>query len=85
MLKIAARIARGVFPKSLIFNTPKGTARRVPGSFDLDGSDVESFDGSEDEMELDDEDTEDDFGVPMRSPVRLAAGLRERRVREADF
>jgi hypothetical protein len=76
MLKIAARFARGVFPQSLIFNNPIGSVRRVPGSFDLDDSDCLN---SEDEMELEGDDL-DDFGVPIESPVRLAAGLRERRV-----
>ncbi|KAK4498159.1 hypothetical protein PRZ48_010815 [Zasmidium cellare] len=67
MLKIAARFAKGALPSSLMFESPAGMAKRVPGSFDLEGSDVEDFD-------LDDMDwEEDDFGVPLRSPIRLAA------------
>ncbi|KAF2173824.1 hypothetical protein M409DRAFT_48746 [Zasmidium cellare ATCC 36951] len=66
MLRIAARFAKGALPSSLMFESPAGMTKRVPGSFDLEGSDVEDFD-------LDDMDwEEDDFGVPLRSPIRLA-------------
>ncbi|EME41963.1 hypothetical protein DOTSEDRAFT_72910 [Dothistroma septosporum NZE10] len=67
MLRIAARFARGAFP---FFESPRGMARKVPGSFDLAGSDVEDLDG----LDYDDgEWGEDDFGVPIRSPIRLRA------------
>lgn len=69
MLRIAARFAKGAFPKVLLFESPAGMPKRVPGSFDLDDSDIEDEFGSEDE----DEENEDDFGVPLRSPIRLVA------------
>lgn len=79
MLRIAARFAKGVFPKSLLYESPRGERRRVPGSFDLNESD-DDYGLSDDEESLGDEEWEDDFGVPLNSPVRLssAAGLRER-------
>ncbi|SMQ51707.1 unnamed protein product [Zymoseptoria tritici ST99CH_3D7] len=83
MLKIAARFARGVVPRSLVWRSPKGSGRRIPGSFDLDGSEVEGFWASEDEI-AEFEDMEDDFGVRIGSPVSLAAGLRERRERSRE-
>ncbi|CAK4032155.1 hypothetical protein DOTSEDRAFT_72910 [Lecanosticta acicola] len=72
MLRIAARFAKGAFPRSLLFESPAGASKRVPGSFDLDGSDVEDF-AYDDDIG----DWEDDFGVPLRSPVRLAAAMNE--------
>jgi hypothetical protein len=77
MLRIAARFAKGVFPHALIFESPAGMPKRVPGSFDLDGSDVEDLDEDDDDAGLsqDEFDGEDDFGVPLRpSPVRLECG-----------
>ncbi|KJX92857.1 hypothetical protein TI39_contig5817g00017 [Zymoseptoria brevis] len=83
MLKIAARFARGVIPRSLVWRSPKGSGRRIPGSFDLDDSEVDDFWASEDEI-AEFEDMEDDFGVRIGSPVSLAAGLRERRERSRE-
>lgn len=81
MLRIAARFAKGAFPAALMFESPTGMSKRVPGSFDLEGSDVEDFDFEDADWE------EDDFGVPLRSPIRVAVSrelgddsmLRERR------
>ncbi|KAI5364161.1 putative inheritance of peroxisomes protein [Septoria linicola] len=70
MLKIAARFAKGAFPKALLFESPVGMPKRIPGSFDLDDSDIEEEFDSEGELDED----EDDFGVPLRSPIRLASG-----------
>ncbi|KAK3643839.1 hypothetical protein LTR56_009933 [Elasticomyces elasticus] len=93
MLRIAARLTEDTlsFGSSFVFQSPVGSRKVVPGSFDLDdlegSGDVEGSDGvvglggveggdggSEDE---EDEgsgglEEEDDFGVPLRSPVRLA-------------
>lgn len=66
MLRIAARFAKGAFPSALMFESPAGMSKRVPGSFDLEGSDVEDFDFEDVDWE------EDDFGVPLRSPIRVA-------------
>ncbi|KAI7237859.1 hypothetical protein KC330_g2891 [Hortaea werneckii] len=68
MLRIAARIFGRAFGSSFIIASPAGS-KHVPGSFNLESIDAD---------ELDDEDgsvgewAEDDFGVPLRSPVRLA-------------
>jgi hypothetical protein len=69
MLRIAARFSSGAFGSNSIFfvESPVGSPRRIPGSFYL-----------EDEEEEEEEDwDEDDFGVPLKSPVRVSA-LRER-------
>ncbi|KAM3413934.1 hypothetical protein BST61_g10605 [Cercospora zeina] len=72
MLKIAARFAKGAFPKALLFESPAGMPKRVPGSFDLDDSDIEhDFDSEVEDLS---DDGEDDFGVPLRSPIRIAIG-----------
>ncbi|KAF7190650.1 hypothetical protein HII31_07809 [Pseudocercospora fuligena] len=67
MLKIAARFARGTFRNTLLYESPPGMKKHIPGSFDLDGSDVEFLDESEDDGSA----GEDDFGVPLRSPIRM--------------
>ncbi|CAK1367256.1 unnamed protein product [Cercospora beticola] len=70
MLKIAARFAKGAFPKALLFESPAGMPKHVPGSFDLDDSDIEhDFDTEAEDLS---DDGEDDFGVPLRSPIRIA-------------
>jgi len=79
MLRIAARFTNGAFGvgSSFVIESPAGS-KHVPGSFNLESVDADDF---VDEIEAD----EDDFGVPLRSPVRLAAlggavgGLQERR------
>jgi hypothetical protein len=79
MLKIAARYADAAFGVNSVFYVESDGVRNKPGSFWLQEEDV-----------LDDEDDEgeDDFGVPLRSPVRLASfgdrGLRERRAWDVD-
>lgn len=73
MLRIAARFAKGAFPRSLLYESPAGASKRVPGSFDLEGSDIEDFGLDEEIGDWE----EDDFGVPLRSPVRLAAVMNE--------
>jgi hypothetical protein len=79
MLKIAARYADAAFGVNSVFYVESDGVRNIPGSFWLQEEDV-----------LDDEDDEgeDDFGVPLRSPVRLASfgdrGLRERRAWDVD-
>ncbi|KAK5687596.1 hypothetical protein LTS10_001736 [Elasticomyces elasticus] len=95
MLRIAKRMREDTlsFGSSFVFQSPAGSRKVVPGSFDLNdlddlegwgdvGEDVgvglggsgEGGDGSEDEEDegLVDLEEEDDFGVPLRSPVRLA-------------
>lgn len=69
MLRIAARFAKGVFPHSLLYESPRGERRKVPGSFHLDESD-EDYGLSSDDEPLDGEEWEDDFGVPINNPVR---------------
>ncbi|KAK5115505.1 hypothetical protein LTR62_001164 [Meristemomyces frigidus] len=92
MLRIAASFASGAlgFSSYLVYESPAGS-KRVPGSFNLESIDADDFDqeeGGEDEML--DEWEEDDFGVPLRSPIRKAAsardgeGVRTRREREWD-
>lgn len=68
MLKIAARFADGAFGNVFLVESPLGSPRRVPGSFYVDEEDEDLAYGDEEE---------DDFGVPLRSPVRVT-GLRER-------
>ncbi|OQO11657.1 hypothetical protein B0A48_03384 [Cryoendolithus antarcticus] len=73
MLRIASRFARGRFGSVFLVESPQGQRGKVPGSFHLDELDddgVEEWEGEEGD--------EDDFGVPLRSPVRVQ-GLRERR------
>lgn len=79
MLRIAARFAKGVVPKSFLYESPRGERRRVPGSYILESDDDYGGLSSDDES-LDEEELEDDFGVPIDSPVRLSLvdGLRER-------
>ncbi|KXT11404.1 hypothetical protein AC579_216 [Pseudocercospora musae] len=67
MLKIAARFARGTFRNTLLYESPPGMRKHIPGSFDLDGSDVDFLDESEDDGSA----GEDDFGVPLKSPIRM--------------
>ena len=69
MLKIAAQFANEAFGygSSFIIESPAGS-KHVPGSFNLESVDADDF---VDEPELEWE--EDDFGVPLRSPIRLAA------------
>lgn len=68
MLRIAARFSSGAFGSNSMFfvESPVGSPRRVPGSFYL-----------EDEESEEENWDEDDFGVPLKSPVRIS-GLRER-------
>ena len=83
MLQIAARFANGAFGVESMFyvESPIDSPRKVPGSYYLSGDHVE---------ELDSDWEEDDFGVPLRSPVRLASrsessdGVRERRGWDVD-
>lgn len=83
MLQIAARFANGAFGVDSMFyvESPIDSPRKVPGSYYLQGDYVE---------ELDSDWEEDDFGVPLRSPVRLASrsegsdGVRERRGWDVD-
>ena len=80
MLKIAARFANEAFGygSSFIIESPAGS-KHVPGSFNLESVDADDF------VDEPDWEEEDDFGVPLRSPVRLAAvsegtgGVKERR------
>lgn len=59
--------------------SPVGSPRRVPGSFYLEDEEDRGW-KSEEEENVEDWD-EDDFGVPLRSPVRIS-GMRERARRE---
>lgn len=78
MLRIAARFTNGAFGVNSVFyvESPVNSPRTIPGSYHLEGEDVDDVDSDW---------GEDDFGVPLRSPVRLAAraeaveNLRERR------
>jgi hypothetical protein len=75
MLRIAARYADAAFGVNSVFyvESPIDSPRRVPGSYNL----------AEELHELDSDWDEDDFGVPLRSPVRLAGrGLDARRSEE---
>ena len=77
MLRIAARFSSGAFGSHSMFfvESPIGSPRRVPGSFYLEDEEDRGW-KSEEEEEVEDWD-EDDFGVPLRSPVRIS-GMRER-------
>lgn len=90
MLRIAARIASGTWGNGggEFWGGERGL-ENVPGTFDLRkvgmsdlGRSRRCLEEEEEEEEEGDED-EDDFGVPLRSPVRLATGtgMRERKVR----
>lgn len=70
MLRIASRFANGAFGVDSMFyvETPAGTPRRPPGSYRLEADYVEESD-----EEFEEELEEDDFGVPLNSPVRLAS------------
>jgi hypothetical protein len=71
MLRIAARFASGTLRSVFYVESPVGESRKVPGSFNLDrGIDSDSEDEVIGEWEREME--EDDFGVPLRSPIRLA-------------
>jgi len=81
MLRIAARFSSGAFGSHSMFfvESPVGSPRRVPGSFYLEDEEDRGW-KSEEEENVEDWD-EDDFGVPLRSPVRIS-GMRERARRE---
>jgi hypothetical protein len=66
MLRIAARFANGAFGVDSMFyvESPIDSPRQVPGSYQLQGDDME---------DLDSDFEEDDFGVPLNSPVRLVS------------
>ncbi|RMY54177.1 hypothetical protein D0865_04868 [Hortaea werneckii] len=68
MLRIAARISGRAFGSSFIIASPAGS-KHVPGSFNLGSIDADELD---DEAGSVGEWAEDDFGVPLQSPVRLA-------------
>ncbi|WPH00438.1 Hypothetical protein R9X50_00326700 [Acrodontium crateriforme] len=77
MLRIAARFAGGTFRNTLLVQSPPGKAKVVPGSFDLrsvDADDIDDADLRGEEWE------EDDFGVPLSSPVRLTSGRERQRM-----
>lgn len=76
MLRIAARFSSGAFGSNSMFlvESPVGSPRRVPGSFYLEDED-RPWKSDDEEWE------EDDFGVPLKSPVRIS-GVRERARRE---
>lgn len=73
MLRIAARFSSGAFGSNSMFfvESPIGSPRRVPGSFYLEDEEDRGWKSEEEDWD------EDDFGVPLKSPVRLS-GLRER-------
>jgi len=73
MLRIAARFSSGAFGSNSMFfvESPIGSPRRVPGSFYLEDEEDHGWKSEEEDWD------EDDFGVPLKSPVRLS-GLRER-------
>jgi hypothetical protein len=77
MLRIAARFSSGTFGTHSMFfvESPIGSPRRVPGSFYLEDEEDRGWKSEEEEERVEDWD-EDDFGVPLRSPVRIS-GLRE--------
>lgn len=77
MLRIAARFSSGAMGSNSMFlvESPMGSPRRVPGSFYLEGEEDQGWKSDEDDWE------EDDFGVPLKSPVRIS-GVRERARRE---
>lgn len=102
MLRIAARFAKGTFGVDSMFyvESPVTSRGRVPGSYqiwangEIEGAAVDD-DADGEELE---EWEEDDFGVPLRGPVRLGSrsslrsgsasgsveGLRERRGWDVD-
>ncbi|EMC95687.1 hypothetical protein BAUCODRAFT_499032 [Baudoinia panamericana UAMH 10762] len=69
MLRIAARFTSGAlgFGSWFVVESPRGH-KRVPGSFNLESIDADDLEGDNELEEWE----EDDFGVPLRSPVRLA-------------
>ena len=71
MLQIAARYADAAFGMNSMFyvESPNDSPKRVPGSYYLDG---DLDDDDDDDVRDLEPDSEDDFGVPLRSPVRLA-------------
>ena len=77
MLRIAARFAKGAFGVDGVFyvESPADVRGRVPGSYQVFANgEVEGLDGLHLEREEELEEwEEDDFGVPLRSPVRLAS------------
>lgn len=76
MLRIAARFAKGAFGVDSVFyvESPAGTKGRVPGSYQVFANGKVDGEGLNETGEEDDwEEDEDDFGVPLRSPVRLAS------------
>lgn len=91
MLQIAARFANGAFGVESMFYvaSPTNSPRKVPGSYQLSGNGVEELDS---DFEVEDEEDEDDFGVPLNSPVRLVSrtesnaggSVRERRGWDVD-
>lgn len=68
MLKIAARISGRAFGSSFVIASPAGS-KHVPGSFNLESIDADELDDEDDSVG---DSAEDDFGVPLQSPVRLA-------------
>ena len=76
MLRIASRFANGTFGNVFLVESPAGSPMRVPGSYHIDEEESDLVEDLEDWEE-------DDFGVPLRSPVRLA-GVRERTGWELD-
>ena len=90
MLRIAARFAKGTFGVDSMFyvESPREMRGMVPGSYQVLASG--EVVGEEVDEEVLEEWEEDDFGVPLRSPVRLTSmsslrsgsegpeGLRER-------
>jgi hypothetical protein len=82
MLRIAARFSSGAFGSHSMFfvESPIGSPRRVPGSFYLEDEEDRGWKSEEEEEEVEEWD-EDDFGVPLRSPVRIS-GMRERARRD---
>ena len=94
MLKIAARFASGALGVGgggggrSFYDGGAGDsgARGVDGEWDLVGGERRVEGGKWDDEVEEEEDGEDDFGVPLRSPVRLAGdpGLRERRGWDVD-
>ncbi|KAF2722298.1 hypothetical protein K431DRAFT_266640 [Polychaeton citri CBS 116435] len=69
MLSIAARLTNNAFG-AIFVESPERLGRRIPGSYFLEDELESETDGSNAILE---DWEEDDFGVPLRSPVRLAA------------
>jgi hypothetical protein len=78
MLRIAARFSSGTFGSHSMFfvESPIGSPRRVPGSFYLEDEEDRGWKSEEEDKDRVEDWDEDDFGVPLRSPVRIS-GLRE--------